>query len=478
MPGSFPIQEGFWPQDRQQFTERRIETAPSPSGQIAFRSSSTSQRRTVASPSENVGRTSGPSRDFNSSPAGMASGPSRSAATFQQNATAGRAPPNHSLNPNPAPSRNPPIVQQRISSKSGPSRAPRSVLIAVFGMTGTGKTSLIKNLAGDSARKLKTGHGLESCTQDIETVEWLECSYHTDTLLSGIIYLHRISDIRMSGSSIKNLRMFRKLCGSENMSKATLVTTMWDKVTPEEGALRERGSLVKRHDGSRESAEALVHDMLDNVPMTIKLQEEIASGKALIDTDAGASINEEILKLQKQHVEELEAVKEEMAWAMKQGNKALQEQLQAEHARMIAEIKKRAQEQEQLHQIRISKLERELSAASLDRKKLEDGLKAQREASRRQEEQASRLERDVKSMSNDRQRLENLVESQNKLLLAAQTAKVAAPTFYGGSKDVVCIPGCGATYTIYGPGANRCPSCRKAFNNDEVSWNAMRWNMT
>ncbi|KAF8853213.1 hypothetical protein BDZ45DRAFT_598912 [Acephala macrosclerotiorum] len=369
-------------------------------------------------------------------------------------------------------------MHQKASSSSGASRAAKSVLIAVFGMTGTGKTSLIKNLAGDAAIKLKTGHGLESCASikhmsackiggcsvtlvdtpgfddskrsDTEILtliaDWLESSYNTDALLSGIIYLHRISDIRMSGSSIKNLRMFRKLCGTENMSKVSLVTTMWDKVTLEEGALRERqldgpggfwstmvssGSLVKRHDGSRESAEALVLDMLDNVPMTIKLQEEIASGKALIDTDAGASINEEILRMQKQHGEELEAVKEEMAMAMKQ-----------------------------------------------------DGLKAQREASRRQEEQASRLERDVKSMSSDRKRLENLVESQNKLLLAAQTAKVV-PKFYGGSKDVMCGPkkgglpgGCGRTFTVYGPGYVNCPHCDKLWRNDEANWNSLAWNVS
>jgi hypothetical protein len=59
--------------------------------------------------------------------------------------------------------------------------------------------------------------------------------------------------------------------------------------------------------------------MLDNVPMMIKLQAEIASGKALIDTDAGASINEEILRLRKEHEEELEAVKEEMNIAIEQG---------------------------------------------------------------------------------------------------------------------------------------------------------------
>ncbi len=108
-----------------------------------------------------------------------------------------------------------------------------------------------------------------------------------------------------------------------------------DKVTAEEGERRERelyepggfwnmmitsGSKVKRHDSSPESAQNLILDLLDNEPTTIKLQDEIASGKALIDTDAGASINEEILRLQKEHNEDLEAVKEEMAIAMKQGN--------------------------------------------------------------------------------------------------------------------------------------------------------------
>lgn len=533
MPGNFQIQERFWPQYGQQPSERGAGTSPSTYRQTVPRTSAPTQRRPVAESSETMGRASEQSRGFSRAPPPppeVASGSNRSFTTAQGGAPAERSPAGHSLNPNPIPSTRLPM-HQKASSSSGASRAAKSVLIAVFGMTGTGKTSLIKNLAGDAAIKLKTGHGLESCTQDIETVEckiggcsvtlvdtpgfddskrsdteiltliadWLESSYNTDALLSGIIYLHRISDIRMSGSSIKNLRMFRKLCGTENMSKVSLVTTMWDKVTLEEGALRERqldgpggfwstmvssGSLVKRHDGSRESAEALVLDMLDNVPMTIKLQEEIASGKALIDTDAGASINEEILRMQKQHGEELEAVKEEMAMAMKQGNKALQEQLQAEHARMIAEIKKRAQEQEQLHQIRISKLERDLGAASLERKKLEDGLKAQREASRRQEEQASRLERDVKSMSSDRKRLENLVESQNKLLLAAQTAKVV-PKFYGGSKDVMCGPkkgglpgGCGRTFTVYGPGYVNCPHCDKLWRNDEANWNSLAWNVS
>lgn len=39
----------------------------------------------------------------------------------------------------------------------------KRILIAVFGMTGTGKTSFIKTLAGEAASQLRTGHNLESC---------------------------------------------------------------------------------------------------------------------------------------------------------------------------------------------------------------------------------------------------------------------------------------------------------------------------
>lgn len=41
--------------------------------------------------------------------------------------------------------------------------APKKILIAVFGMTGTGKTSFIKTLAGEAASHFRIGHDLESC---------------------------------------------------------------------------------------------------------------------------------------------------------------------------------------------------------------------------------------------------------------------------------------------------------------------------
>ena len=169
----------------------------------------------------------------------------------------------------------------------------------------------------------------------IQIANWLRDSYKEATLLSGIIYMHRISDLRMSGSSIKNLRMFRKLCGAESMHNVSLVTTMWDKVTRVEGEMREKdlmdgengfwrimisgGCLVRRHSGSVESARGLVAELAEKKRTVLRLQEEIAEGKKLIETEAGVSLNEELLRAQRQHEEELRCVMEEMEAAMKSG---------------------------------------------------------------------------------------------------------------------------------------------------------------
>jgi len=110
---------------------------------------------------------------------------------------------------------------------------------------------------------------------------------------------------------------------------------MWDKVSRIEGETRERdlmigengfwaamiasGCLVRRHDGSVGSAQHLIMDLAGNCPIMLRLQEEIAEGKKLIETEAGVSLNEEIIRVQRQHEEELRSVKEEMELAMKTG---------------------------------------------------------------------------------------------------------------------------------------------------------------
>ena len=48
--------------------------------------------------------------------------------------------------------------------------------------------------------------------------------------LGGIIYLHQITDRKMGGVSLRNLRMFRKLCGEDALKNVVVVTTRWDGV--------------------------------------------------------------------------------------------------------------------------------------------------------------------------------------------------------------------------------------------------------
>ncbi|KAF5351175.1 hypothetical protein D9756_008404 [Leucocoprinus leucothites] len=49
----------------------------------------------------------------------------------------------------------------------------------------------------------------------------------TKPRISGILYLHRITDIRLKGSILKNLVAFQMLCGEDFYDKTIIATTMW-----------------------------------------------------------------------------------------------------------------------------------------------------------------------------------------------------------------------------------------------------------
>lgn len=160
--------------------------------------------------------------------------------------------------------------------------------------------------------------------------DWMKDTYDEGSLLSGIIYLHRISDPRMDGASMKNLRMFRKLCGPNNLRNVILATTMWEKIPEAEGVTREsqlkrefwndmiaKGSTVARVSTDPLDAIKPVERFLGKETMVLRLQEELSSGKTLIQTEAGAAIQEDIERLSVQYAKNLEAAKEEMRQAQR-----------------------------------------------------------------------------------------------------------------------------------------------------------------
>lgn len=168
--------------------------------------------------------------------------------------------------------------------------------------------------------------------QDIAT--WLQETYERDSRsLTGIIYLHSINHPRMEGSALRNLKMFRELCGPDPLKNVMLVTTFWGEVDHTVAEARERelattpefwGSMIRR--GSRiarftdaESAVDIVSSLLGSVPEPLKIQRELVEDeKQLIDTGAGQVVSEELTKLERKHQAEKLQMQRDMQEALEE----------------------------------------------------------------------------------------------------------------------------------------------------------------
>ena len=152
--------------------------------------------------------------------------------------------------------------------------------------------------------------------------------YGKQSQLTGLIYVHRISDTRVGGTSQRNLRMFRKLCGTDSLKNVVIVTTMWDKVTSEEGLKREQelissknlfkplldgGATMMRHERTAESATKVINHLLGKKATTTQIVREIVvETKTLEETAAGGELHSEIEALLKRHKEDMELMKAEL----------------------------------------------------------------------------------------------------------------------------------------------------------------------
>jgi len=271
--------------------------------------------------------------------------------------------------------------------------ADEDVIIAVMGATGAGKTTLINTATGGG---LGVGHGLISMTDSIQagSFEWggrrvqlidtpgfddtnksdtdilnliathLAGAYKTGRRLTGLLYLHRITDNRVGGVSYKNMKMFHKLCGDAVLKNVVLCTTMWSGVSAEVGEQREtqlksqfwqemirKGASTMRYDGTKEDAQRIISHLmsLGGAPPLQIQQEMVDQGKSLIDTAAGAHINEEILRLEAKHRAALEEVKIDFQQALAAKDLDMQRMITQERKDFEAKLAKAEQDRATLN---------------------------------------------------------------------------------------------------------------------------------
>jgi GTP-binding protein EngB required for normal cell division len=278
-------------------------------------------------------------------------------------------------------------------------------------MTGAGKSTFISHLTDT---KVVVGHDLTSCTSEVDVfptkvgnqavllidtpgfadthrsdtdvlhqiAQYLSVAYTNETKLTGLIYIHPISDPRMTGPALKNLRMFRQLVGDDNLANVVFVTSKWDLVEPEVGHKREQGlkdefwgtyiaagAAVKAHDGTPESARDIVASLCKgSTPFYSQLQIEVCEKKlSLADTAAGRSVMKEINDVKRRYEEEIRQANEMLLaeQAKAQANEKLIQAFKEEMEKSQAHFSKTLQEEREMRnattqtmQNRISELEK------------------------------------------------------------------------------------------------------------------------
>jgi hypothetical protein len=110
-----------------------------------------------------------------------------------------------------------------------------------------------------------------------EIADYLTKACEINIKLTGIIYLHSISNVRLSGSGMKSIRIFKVLCGDNGLKIVVLATTFWSSITLEKGEeqetqlctspmvqiMFENGSTVWRQDRSSASALEIIQYLID-----------------------------------------------------------------------------------------------------------------------------------------------------------------------------------------------------------------------
>jgi hypothetical protein len=218
-----------------------------------------------------------------------------------------------------------------------------------------------------------------------ELAYWLNDTYAEKIQLTGIIYLHRISDTRLRQTAMKNLRMFKALCGEDGLPSVVLATTRWTNVSPVDGIKREtelkenpnmwkrmieQGSRVWRQDEDGKSAWEIIRYLISiKRPVTLKIQEEMSKGATLDETAAGQEVYAELEKQRQKYEKRLEELREEMARAIEKKDIERQEEL----AQFKAEI--------ELKQAQMLENERKLQAdrEELRRQKEEEAWREREE---------------------------------------------------------------------------------------------------
>ena len=219
--------------------------------------------------------------------------------------------------------------------------------------------------------------------------------YEKGAQLSGVIYIHRISDNRFGGIAGRNFRTFRELCGDTTLKNVVLVTNMWRAVSREVGKTRENelsreffkpaieaGAQIVHHSDTAKSARKIIGRIVKNHPVVLQIQRELVDEKKnIVDTAAGGAVNRELDEQIKRHRAELKELQEEMQ-ALKEKDEQARQELRSQARTLQEQMEKMKKDSEEMAsnyavekkrmEAMIKEIEQEREQAEADRARWKD----------------------------------------------------------------------------------------------------------
>ncbi|KAM0543977.1 hypothetical protein ACHAPJ_012072 [Fusarium lateritium] len=219
-------------------------------------------------------------------------------------------------------------------------------IILVMGVTGAGKSYFVNQLKSESAVE---GHSLYSETQKCQAVQiflddedddekrsitvvdtpgfgdtlrgeaeivaeitdYLAAQHLSGLPLRGILYLHKITDNKITAASQEHLYLLRKIVGDDALTNVVLVTTMWNILRREDrqralqreqqlidnfwSPMIDRGAYVAQFNGTPQSAYPLIHQLADQQSVVLDIQREIVDqDRSILETATGATLAQKL----------------------------------------------------------------------------------------------------------------------------------------------------------------------------------------
>lgn len=179
--------------------------------------------------------------------------------------------------------------------------------------------------------------------------------------VSGMIYMHRISDRRVGGIARENFRLFEKICGPNAMKNVLIVTTMWEDVELGIGEAREQelasksvffqtasqqGAKMERLYNNPESAKHVASMFLDNFYRRLQMQRELVDeNKEVPETQAGLTLWDILRQQEERHKREMETLRQEL---QRETDRAEVNRLKSELKKTKEELRRVKKEEEKL----------------------------------------------------------------------------------------------------------------------------------